>query len=182
MSQTGMSQEDIRRIAEAIASKLAGAAPAALQNVMAAAPKAGASLGDGIFTTIDDAAKAARAAFGALSALGLEQRKQIIESMRKVMRANAEHLAKMAHEESGLGRYEDKVVKNLLVTNKTPGPEDLAPTAVSGDRGLVLIETRPGAIQAVQPAAPAEPVQPRRRRAAVTVVDEPLVQVETGQK
>ncbi len=55
-------------------------------------------------------------------------------------------------------------------------------SATLGESGLVLIETRPGAIQAVQPAAPAEPVQPRRRRAAVTVVDEPLVQVETGQK
>ena len=59
-------------------------------------------------------------------------------------------------------------------------PVDLSATL--GESGLVLIETRPGAIQAVQPAAPAEPVQPRRRRAAVTVVDEPLVQVETGQK
>lgn len=154
MSQTGMSQEDIRRIAEAIASKLAGAAPGALQNIAAsAAPKAaGASLGDGIFTTIDDAAKAARVAFTALSALGLEQRKLVIESMRKAMRVNAEHLAKMAHEESGLGRYEDKIVKNLLVTNKTPGPEDLAPTAVSGDRGLVLIEPAPfGVIGAITP-------------------------------
>jgi hypothetical protein len=59
-------------------------------------------------------------------------------------------------------------------------PVDLS--AALGESGLVLIETRPGATQAVQPAAPAEPVQPRRRRAAVTVVDEPLVQVETGQK
>ena len=145
MSQSGMSQEDLRRIAEAIASKLAGAIPLSTAPQAAGAPRSpvnpgssvgasgshtanpGVSLGDGIFTTIDDAVKAARAAFVALSAIGLEQRKAIIESMRKAMRASAEPLARMAQEESGLGRTEDKIVKNLLVTNKTPGPEDLAP-------------------------------------------------------
>jgi ribonuclease E len=50
--------------------------------------------------------------------------------------------------------------------------------------GLVLIETRSEAIQAFQNDVPAEPAQPvrRRRRAAATVVDEPLIQVETGPK
>ena len=158
-----MSQEDLRRIAEAIASKLVGSAPAgaprtpvnpasSVSSSSSPTPSTGVSLGDGIFTTIDDAAKAARAAFVALSALGLEQRKLIIESMRKAMRQNAERLAKLAHEETGLGRYEDKIVKNLLVTNKTPGPEDLAPIAQSGDRGLVLIEPAPfGVIGAITP-------------------------------
>lgn len=164
MSQPGMSQADLRRIAEAIANQLAGALPAAgaprspvnpgssVATSGSHAPNPGASLGDGIFTTIDEAAKAARAAFVALSGIGLEQRKQIIESMRKAMRANAESLARMACEESGLGRVEDKIVKNLLVTNKTPGPEDLSPQAVSGDRGLVLIEPAPfGVIGAITP-------------------------------
>jgi ribonuclease E len=50
--------------------------------------------------------------------------------------------------------------------------------------GLVLIETRSEAIQAFQSEVSAEPAQPvrRRRRAAATVVDEPLIQVETGPK
>ena len=43
------------------------------------------------------------------------------------MRENGAALAKAAHEETGLGRYEDKVVKNALVTEKTPGLEDLYP-------------------------------------------------------
>src|SRR5690349_22894889 len=30
-----------------------------------------------------------------------------------------------------------------LVTNKTPGPEDLTPIAASGDHGLVLMEPAP---------------------------------------
>ena len=61
-----------------------------------------------------------------------------------------------------------------------PAPVDLSTALV--ESGLVLIETRPGATQAVQPEPPAAPVQPRRRRPAVKVVDEPLIQVETGQK
>src|SRR5690242_15169377 len=131
MSQTGMRPEDIRRLAEAIARQLTGGAPASASSAAPAA--SGVSLGDGIFGTVDDAVKAARASFAALSALGLEQRKLIIESMRQKMRASAEHLARLAHEETGLGRAEDKVQKNLLVTNKTPGPEELAPQAISGD-------------------------------------------------
>ena len=63
--------------------------------------------------------------------------------MRTAMRAQAENLARLAVDESGLGRFEDKVQKNLLVTNKTPGVEDLAPIAASGDHGLVLTEPAP---------------------------------------
>jgi acyl-CoA reductase-like NAD-dependent aldehyde dehydrogenase len=154
-----MSPEDIRRIAEAIASKIAGgAAPqgsSAHAHATSAAPSASApavSLGDGVFGTIDEATKAARAAFTALSGLGLEQRKAIIASMRRSMLAQAEALARLAHDETGLGRYEDKVQKNLLVTNKTPGTEDLAPVASSGDHGLVLMEPAPfGVIGAITP-------------------------------
>ena len=58
----------------------------------------------------------------------------------------------MAHEETGLGRAEDKTLKNLLVTNKTPGPEDLEPTAVSGDHGMTVTEFAPfGVIAAITP-------------------------------
>ena len=42
-----------------------------------------------------------------------------------------EPLAREAESETKLGRWEDKVHKNLLVTNKTPGPEDLEPVAVA---------------------------------------------------
>ena len=49
----------------------------------------------------------------------------------------------MAQEETGLGRAEDKVQKNLLVIDKTPGPEILQPSAWTGDRGLTLVERAP---------------------------------------
>ena len=46
----------------------------------------------------------------------------------------------MAVEETGLGRVEDKILKNRLVTEKTPGPEDLEPLTWTGDHGLTLLE------------------------------------------
>jgi acyl-CoA reductase-like NAD-dependent aldehyde dehydrogenase len=152
MSQQGMNQDELRRIAEAIAAKLVQIAPQGSSSGSSAPAPQPASLGDGIFGTIDEAVRASRTAFAALSAIGLEQRKAVIESMRKAMRAQAENLARMAVDETGLGRFEDKIQKNLLVTNKTPGPEELVPTAASGDHGLVLIEPAPfGVIGAITP-------------------------------
>ncbi|MCC6555388.1 MAG: aldehyde dehydrogenase family protein, partial [Polyangiaceae bacterium] len=152
MSQTGMSPEQIRRLAEAIAGKLTAVAAPSAPGPSSAAARGAAALGDGVFASLDDAVRAARAAFGALSATGLEQRKAIIESIRRSMRQQAEPLARMAHEETGLGRVGDKIQKNLLVTNKTPGPEELVPAAVSGDHGLTLIEPAPfGVIGAITP-------------------------------
>ena len=58
----------------------------------------------------------------------------------------------MAHAETGMGRAEDKVKKNLLVTTKTPGPEDLEPQAVTGDEGMTVTEYAPyGVIGSITP-------------------------------
>lgn len=98
---------------------------------------------DGIYPDLDSAVAAARRAFIALDALALGKRFEIISAMRQAMRANAELLARMAVEETGLGRAEDKVKKNNLVCDKTPGPEILQPLAWSGDHGLTLVERAP---------------------------------------
>ncbi|MGH2622018.1 MAG: aldehyde dehydrogenase family protein, partial [Anaerolineales bacterium] len=53
----------------------------------------------------------------------------------------------------GLGRYEDKIQKNLLNANKTPGTEFLTPTVWTGDHGLTLVEWAPyGVIGAIIPS------------------------------
>jgi aldehyde dehydrogenase len=84
--------------------------------------------------------------------LTLVKREEIIASIRQVMRDNAVELAKQAHAETGLGRIEDKIAKNKLVIEKTPGMEDLLPVARSGDRGLMLMEPAPyGVIAAIPP-------------------------------
>lgn len=148
MSQLGISPDQIRRLAETIAREISGDAPRA--HAPGAAPSQ--SLGDGVFATIDEAVNASRQAFEALDKLGLDKRFAIIESVRQVLRPQAEALAKLAHDETGLGRYENKVAKNLLVTNKTPGPEELQPAAYSGDRGLMITEPAPfGVIGAIAP-------------------------------
>ena len=90
-----------------------------------------ALLGDGIHRSIDAAVAAATAAFTAYRAMGLESRRVIVEAMRAAMLREGERLAYMAHAETGLGRADDKVQKNLMVTTKTPGPEDLEPQAFS---------------------------------------------------
>ena len=105
---------------------------------------------DGVFSTVDDAVAAARAAFRALGQMTLTKRYEIIAAIRASMRAQAEVLARMAHEETGLGRPEDKLQKNLLVIEKTPGPESLQPLAWSGDAGLSLVERAPyGVVAAI---------------------------------
>ena len=114
--------------------------------------EAEARLGDGIHPTIDAAVSAARRAFMAYRDMGLEARKTIVESMRSAMLREGERLAYMAWQETGLGRAEDKVVKNRLVTTKTPGPEDLEPQVVTGDRGMTVTEYAPyGVIGAITP-------------------------------
>lgn len=109
-------------------------------------------LGDGIHATIDDAVKAARNAFTTYREMGLEKRKTIVESMRAAMLREGERLAYMAAEETGIGRAEDKVVKNRVVTTKTPGPEDLEPHVVTGDSGMMITEYAPyGIIASITP-------------------------------
>ncbi len=110
------------------------------------------SLGEGTFRTVDDAVGAAKRAFGAYQSLGLDRRKGIIEAIRAAMRTENERLAYMARQETGIGRADDKVLKNQLVIDRTPGPEDLEPTVVTGDRGMMVREYAPyGVIGAITP-------------------------------
>ncbi len=108
-------------------------------------------VGDGVFATLDDAVQAASAAYRA-APLELDQRKVIINAVRSAALDQAEMLARLAHEETGLGRVEDKIVKNRLVAGKAPGPEDLEVQAVSGSRGMMITEFAPfGVVGAITP-------------------------------
>ena len=108
---------------------------------------------DGIFPDIDSAIAAAQVAHKRLMALPVERRDVIISQMRQAARENAQVLAHEAWQETGMGRYEDKIEKNLLVANKTPGTEDLKPLAFTGDHGFTLVERAPyGVIGAITPS------------------------------
>jgi len=106
----------------------------------------------GVFADLDAAVDAATQAFHALDAMSLAARDKIIASIREALLANAEVLAREAQEETGLGRWQDKVIKNRLVAQKTPGTEDLVPIAKTGDHGLMLMERAPfGVIGSITP-------------------------------
>lgn len=106
----------------------------------------------GSFPDVASALHAAAIAFEAFKAIGLERRMEIITCLRAGLRHHAEELARMAVEETGMGRVADKIQKNLLVINKTPGPEILETKAVTGQQGLCLEEPAPyGIIAAITP-------------------------------
>ena len=144
-----LTDADIDAIARRIVADLEHR-PAASVPAAPAVAAADASLG--LFATVDEAVKAAREAQPVFVALPLSKRARIIAAIRAVMLENAAVLAKAAHEETGLGRFEDKITKNILVTEKTPGLEHLAPEAMTGDHGLTLLEPAPfGVIGAITP-------------------------------
>jgi len=106
----------------------------------------------GIFETIDQAVENAAGAQKRLLALSLVDRDKIIAAVRQATLDNNEKISAMAVEESGLGRYEDKIRENVLCATKTPGTEDIEPRAYSGDNGLTLVEYAPrGVIGALTP-------------------------------
>src|ERR1051325_371345 len=148
---TRLTDRDIDEIARRIAADIRGGALPMPQLVPSPA-SASVQTGLGVFATVDEAVAAARAAQPQFVALKLEHRARIIAAIRKTMLENAEALARAAHEETGYGRFEDKVVKNRLVTERTPGIEELYPSTVTGDHGLTLTEPAPfGTIAAITP-------------------------------
>jgi aldehyde dehydrogenase len=81
----------------------------------------------GVFTDLNLAVEAAHTAFLQWSALRLDHRKKIVDNLRKRLRECLNWMSEEAVSETGLGRVGDKVKKNLLVIDKTPGPEIITP-------------------------------------------------------
>ena len=114
----------------------------------------------GVFTNMSDALEAVQKAYIFYKSYSVEQREKMIANIRKLTLAEAEVMAKMGVEETGMGRVSDKIIKHQLVANKTPGTEDLKTTAMTGDDGLTLIEMAPfGVIGSITPSTnPSETV------------------------
>lgn len=106
----------------------------------------------GVFATVEEAVQAAKLAESKLGTISLTTRKQMIQKMREFSLNHAEELAELAVRETGLGRVQDKVAKNRLAAEKTPGIEDLISHTYSGDDGLTLVEYAPiGLIGSITP-------------------------------
>ncbi len=107
----------------------------------------------GVFEELDHAVQGAQSAHEQLVDLDLATRKKIVQAMRDVTVKNAQELSSRAVQETGLGRVEDKIQKNLLCALKTPGTEILEhPETFTGDNGLAFTERAPfGVIGAITP-------------------------------
>ncbi len=114
----------------------------------------------GVFSSMTEALNAVEKAYSQFRAYTVEQREQMIANIRKLTLQEAENMAKLGVEETGMGNVADKIIKHQLVAKKTPGTEDLEPRAYSGDSGLTLVEMAPyGVIGSITPSTnPSETV------------------------
>ena len=87
----------------------------------------------GVFPDIDAAVAAARRAHSELMSRTLEIRTRMIASMRQAVLKALDRLADLAVRETGMGRRTDKVQKNRVAAELTPGVEDLQPVTFSHD-------------------------------------------------
>lgn len=116
--------------------------------------------GLGLFDDMNEAIAAAKKAQKVMQKMPMDFREKIISNIRRKTIEQAEIMAKMGVEETGMGNVGDKILKHKLLAEKTPGTEDITTTAWSGDRGLTLIEMGPfGVIGAIAPSTnPSETV------------------------
>lgn len=114
----------------------------------------------GIFTDMNTAIAATQEGYKALRAMSVDQREKIITEIRRLTREEAPIMAQIGVAETGMGRVDHKIAKHILVADKTPGTEDIQPTARTGDNGLTLIEMAPfGLVGSITPSTnPSETV------------------------
>ena len=122
--------------------------------------KSSGSAGDyGVYKTMDSAISAAKKSQQELQRnFSVQDREKLIQAMREEALKHVEKMSEMAVAETGMGRCEDKVIKNELAINKTPGTEDLRTEAYSGKNGLSILEEAPfGVICAITPSTNPSP-------------------------
>ncbi len=106
----------------------------------------------GIFYDADSAVTAAREAFEKFRHCTLEQRRTVIDIIRRISIQQCEELGLMEMEETKIGRPEHKIEKLRTLGELTPGVEFLETKCFSGDHGLAVIERAPfGVIGAITP-------------------------------
>ncbi|WP_326511441.1 aldehyde dehydrogenase family protein [Clostridium intestinale] len=108
----------------------------------------------GIFNTMDEAIEASDVAQKELLNTSMANRQKYVDTIKGTVlkRENLELISRMAVEETEIGRYEHKLIKNRVAAEKTPGTEDLVTEAITGDNGITLIEYCPfGVIGSITP-------------------------------
>lgn len=154
MPTTTPAPADIATIVRQVIAELSHAGSAAAVPSVAAGPAGAGSLtgAHGVFSTVDEAVRAAQEAFEQLSELGIEGRKKAIAHIRRIAIDDAEELGRMEFAETKIGRLEHKIEKLKVLGEKVPGVEFMTSEVFSGDRGLAVIEHAPfGPIAAITP-------------------------------
>ncbi len=114
----------------------------------------------GVFDSMTEALAAVEKAYKQFRSYSVAQREKMISNIRRLTLEEAEIMAKLGVEETGMGNVADKTIKHQLVANKTPGTEDLSPRVMTGDSGMTLVEMAPyGVIGSITPSTnPSETV------------------------
>lgn len=94
---------------------------------------------------LDQAAQAAEA----MNELNQEETDRIVYSVYRAAFEARIYLAKLAYEETGIGRWEDKVIKNVLATKITYEDIKNARTA-----GIIAVHQEEGLIEIAEPIGP----------------------------
>ncbi len=106
----------------------------------------------GVFNCVDEAVSAATDAFEQLSERSLEDRKRIIDHIRRISIEQSVELGTMEMNETKIGRLVHKIEKLKTLGERTPGVEFMRSEVFSGDHGLAVIEHAPfGVIGAITP-------------------------------
>lgn len=106
----------------------------------------------GVFMDANEAIAAASDAYDQLRERGMEDRKRIIDIIRRISIDQCVELGTMEMEETKIGRLSHKIEKLKTLGDRTPGVEFLRSEVYSGDHGLAVIEHAPfGVIGAITP-------------------------------
>ncbi len=111
-----------------------------------------APAGEALFADVEAAVGAAEQAQQELAPGGMPLRQKVIYAIREAGFQSAAPLARMAAEETQMGRAEHKVLKNQTAARMTPGVEVLQREVFQGDRGVTVFWGAPyGVIVAICP-------------------------------
>jgi acyl-CoA reductase-like NAD-dependent aldehyde dehydrogenase len=125
----------------------------------------------GVFQEMNDAVEAAHAAFLEFRERSPQCRTKIIDAVRQMALDHKEELARMALEDTGMGRVDHKTAKLVNAAKNSPGVEALRPAAWSGKNGLALDEFAPyGVIGNITPST----------HPAATMVNNIIIQLAGG--
>ncbi|MDD5091256.1 MAG: aldehyde dehydrogenase EutE [Candidatus Wallbacteria bacterium] len=172
MAYSELSEHDVKKIVEQVVFRLKQKPPSSQAHMeQAGVSRKEPQSGNGLFAQVDDAYEAASVAFRQLTGISLKKREEIISAFKSMCRKEVESLARAAVEETGFGRVEDKIKKNVLAIEKTPGPECIQPRVYTGDHGLTLEEYVPyGVIATITPST----------NPAATVINNSISMVSAG--